>query len=195
MEDALDTGMEREDLSSCLQVEYVFSGCAYKGAGRAFVLSAKHDLSFSADSFVEGIAIELSYKLAEKVSRKTHVAIIPVPSRARRRYSGRYISLDFARALAQQMVCRAQEKGEVLRVEVYDCLRLSPFDLGQRGRSGKQRRIQRKVYLRGKVKNLLPVILVDDVITTGTTVRSCAEVLRQGGMQILGICSLSSVAR
>jgi predicted amidophosphoribosyltransferase len=35
------------------------------------------------------------------------------------------------------------------------------------------------------------VVLVDDVVTTGSTARACLDVLRQGGIEVLAVVSLA----
>ena len=82
-----------------------------------------------------------------------------------------------------QAALLAHELGKGLDRPVKECLRRSSGDFSQAGLSPEQRRklnsanfsIDSKVDLRDRV-----ILLVDDVMTTGTTLKQCAEVLAEG---------------
>lgn len=57
-------------------------------------------------------------------------------------------------------------------------------------------RWQRADQLKGVIKvkeysSILPVILVDDVLTTGATVRACRDVLENSGIRVLGVAVIA----
>lgn len=129
----------------------------------------------------------LAAGLAEAVRRiapatlgpESRTALVPVPSRraavVRR---GENHTAELVRALARHGV------GEPLMV------RAEP-DRGQEGHGARDRR-RRRIRLRGRSGPSRKVVLVDDVVTTGSTLRGMAEALRGVGHEVLGAAVIAS---
>jgi ComF family protein len=119
----------------------------------------------------------LSHLICEYVKhRETGLPdmLIPVPLHSRR-----LISRGFNQAYEL-----AAYAGKVLDIPLLaDALRRRRHTQAQSGLSRKQRRknLQRAFYWHGNLKPARHVALIDDVMTTGTTVAECARVLKKAG--------------
>jgi ComF family protein len=128
----------------------------------------------------EQLGIALAPLLAERFDHGA--ALVPIPTTAQRR---RARGFDQSRLLASAA-------GRRLQTPVFDALEQSAGD-AQHGRSRVQRlaasgrfRVRSAPVLQGA-----RVVLVDDVATTGATVRDAAETLARAGARVLGAAVLA----
>lgn len=105
--------------------------------------------------------------------------LVPVPSRLGAQLRrGEHHTGELARALARCTSARSSTVG----------LRLGH---GQRGHGARERR-GRSAVLTGTVPGGGPLILVDDVVTTGSTLRAVVQALRAGGAEVRGAVVVAS---
>jgi len=104
-------------------------------------------------------------------AREGRLAVVPVPAQPRRR---RRRGFDPAGALAGELA-------ERLGVPVEACLRRRDRTARQVGMGRRARRAPGRLDIVLQAPATGPVLLVDDVHTTGATLEACARALRAGG--------------
>lgn len=115
--------------------------------------------------------------------------LVPVPSSNRRIRADLFVVADLTRAAAHAL-------SQFGPVGILDPLRYDDPSRrrgpGGRHSTAQHRRARRHISMRTELPPLR-VLLIDDVATTGSTLRLSAEVLRQGGAQVLGALALADV--
>ncbi len=158
---------------SCRQLPSVWrhAGAALDYAGPAAILvkrlkyAGQQHLAFTAAAFLVAQLHRLDWPLPD--------VIVPVPMPPLRRFLRGYNH--------SQLI--AQELGRLLQVTVMGALSRGGTDFVQAGKTfgQRQRMSSGRFALKKKVKIAdYTVLLVDDVFTTGTTLRCCAEALLAG---------------
>jgi ComF family protein len=143
----------------------VFSPVAYEGPARALV----HALKFHGRIAAAGVmAAQIAANAPPGLLAGT---LVPVPAHPGRR---RQRGFDQARTLARELARRAD-------VPVLDALSRAGSG-GRQATAGRQARLRQDLGIAARRPVAGPVVLVDDVVTTGATLRACARALGNDGM-------------
>ena len=165
-----DYSSQKQLCARCIKQPPLYNGVAsavlHEGVGANLVYRLKY---CGQAGLVEGMA---SFMVLQwhKLGWPIPDVIVPAPIPRVRKWSRGY----------NQSFLLAQELGNMLGCPVADALKRRSGDLPQTAISGKERtRITNKsVSLRGgKLEREKVILMVDDVLTTGTTLRRCAEAL------------------
>ena len=180
----------------------------YAGSLRRIILAAKHSSRTDLSDFLDEAGARLGTALggvlgvagspaadagslegrASCAGGAVDVWVVPAPSSWKRRLRGRQVALPLARAVARAFAASATP-GVRVRVRVVDAVRLRVGVTSQSGKAGAQRTVGRMGSMRALA---VPgpgvrVVAVDDVVTTGATVREMERVL--GGLDaVVTLC-------
>ncbi len=149
------------------------------------VQSLLHELKYRGRA---GAGLRLGRMLGRAAGRGGDIAV-PVPlHRLRRRERGFNQSAVLCRGMWAESGIPV---GEYLKR-----IRPTPSQTSL-GEEARRANVEGAFALRRGVKRLLAgrsVLLVDDVLTTGATVRACARVLKEGGVQGVVVCTVALAA-
>ncbi|MEJ6488284.1 phosphoribosyltransferase family protein [Leucobacter sp. USCH14] len=169
---------------------------AYAGPLRAVLVAFKHD---GRVGFCRLLADELRAPLLQAIRlASTHAhgpssapIVVPMPSRPRGERKRGYRHLDQLIAAALRV-----PRAPALRVRA---LRTTSGRVGQVGlRASERERNARRIAVRSSVRRLLrgrSVVLVDDIITTGASMRAGREALEQAGANVVAMVALCIAER
>ena len=154
----------------------------HTGLARQMVLNLKHQSEACLAAEMARLILPLPAWLV--LSPETVVTWVTMPRRRLRR--------------------RGIDHGHLLAEATAECLHLSCRQLLLR--TNDHARSQARLNQAGRVRNLVgvfspkehisfPVLLVDDVLTTGTTARRCAEALRRGGAREIMVLTFTKAVR
>lgn len=163
-------------------LEVVAAGI-HSGSRRDAVLAWKLRAVSGLDPLV---AHHLAVAVLTLVGDADAITLVPVPSTRRsRRERGRDLVADLAAAAARDL------SGIGLDVSAQRCLRLvrQTADQHALGRDDRARNLARSMRATALPKG--PVVVVDDVVTTGSTVREAVRALAsQGQVEVVGAAAL-----
>ena len=120
-----------------------------------------------------------------KLQLPSHTLLVPVPLHRRRLATRGY---NQAALLAQELA-----RGLALACEPRLLLRMRETER-QVGKSRALRLTNASGAFTLRKPASASVVLVDDVITTGSTVRACAQALAQGGVELAAVVALAAAA-
>lgn len=119
------------------------------------------------------------------------ILVVPVPSSAEsKRARGRFQTSTLARAVAAQLCACV---GEAVYVDVLDLHGVSSKSVVSSSRGDRAARIRGRVRVKRGTDLHAPIVLVDDIVTSGATIRECAAVLHRHGADIIAVFTLAAV--
>lgn len=173
--DGMISAWDREELEEDLPA---YTLRPHTGVARQLVLRLKH----SAEKCIADELADLLLPLPEHLSFSpdTVVTWVPMPESRRRERC-----IDHGRTLAEAAAARLQLSCRALLV------RLDTRDRPQAvlGRRDREANLRHAFHPAERID--FPVLLVDDVLTTGTTSRRCAEALRRGGARDITVLAFT----
>ncbi|MCI1673782.1 MAG: ComF family protein [Bifidobacterium tibiigranuli] len=174
-----------------VEIGFGYACAAYRGAARQAVLAWKdHGDEECTPMFAQALAaLALRVGIRESV-RGREILIVPTPSSSRSvRRRGRWHMLPLVRRLARLL----RESGVNARVAPVLTMRgVAHKSVEMRGSSQRAGRVGGHIVMRrgADVEGSL-VMLVDDIVTTGSTMRQCVGVLGSGGAIVLTALALA----
>lgn len=119
------------------------------------------------------------------------ILVVPVPSSAEsKRARGRFQTKTLAKAVAAQLrVCVS----EAVYADVLDLHGVFSKSVVASGRDDRAARIRGRVRVKRDTDLRSPVILVDDIVTSGATIRECAKALHRHGADVVAVFTLAAV--
>lgn len=175
-----------------------WSGSQYDGVVRHVLLAAKRT---GHRDFIELLAdLHFNAVLAaiETVPDLPRIGLVPIHSGARTR---RGAGLDIVLAMLKgslQRVRTSKHPAMSHELKLVDALRFRQGDRSQKelNRSQRQRNVQGRFYVRQlSGLSLIPLLIVDDVFTTGATILSANRALADSGAQVVGAAVAADRAR
>lgn len=172
-----------------------WSAATYQGVARHAILEWKDHDDVELDRVFASIMASLVERcgIAGQLTDESQpVMVVPAPSSlTSMRRRGRWHTLPLARAVANALQAQSIEVSVSTALESHT----------EGGKSVQQiSSAQRAQRIGGNIRVTSPsayrgstVILVDDIITTGSTLRQCAQALRQSGAYVLGALALAEV--
>ena len=164
----------------------------YQGSARRMVLQWKNHTRADLRTFFAEAGRRAGAELAPLVASQVPAAassllVLPAPSGWRRRIRRRLVVADLAAAVGQGL-----RRELTAMVTVRDLLRTPDSSLHRLGAAG--RLSSRRVHLRSRSKESIdtPVLLVDDVVTTGATLAACRRALSARGATVVGALVLAA---
>ncbi len=124
--------------------------------------------------------------------RSDPVVLVAVPSaRAALRRRG----FDPTAALGRRAVRSLRGTEAQIRMVELLAQRRGTLDQAGLGAAERQANLHGSVRLRRRTLPLGPVILIDDVVTTGASLTEAARVLRTAGVPLIGACTVAATQR
>jgi predicted amidophosphoribosyltransferase len=156
----------------------IAAGTRYQGVGRTVVLAHKRQLT-------RGLAPALGCLMADAVGRiqptPVPLVLVPIPSH---RQAARERGQDTVRAIARAAVIALRSRGRP--AELQPLLIRADARASLAGATRAERRIRVAGAFAARARTNDPVIVVDDVVTSGATMRSAIEVLRTADCLVIG---------
>ena len=165
----------------------MWNGCAENGRGKD-----RHAENGRADDVPMGNKRAENRHTDMNGSRRfPPILVVPVPSSAEsKRARGRFQTSTLARAVAAQLCACV---GEAVYADVLDLHGVSSKSVVSSSRGDRAARIRGRVRVKRGTDLHAPIVLVDDIVTSGATIRECAAVLHRHGADIIAVFTLAAV--
>lgn len=171
-----------------------FAVTSYDGPTRALLLAYKEEGVVGLRKPL-GLALGAALRLAMSGRPGERTLVVPVPSTAAAR---RRRGADVVAELARVAAVRARRDGA--HVSVVTALRHRRAVADSAGLSAIDRaaNLAGAFTVRGGCAGALagrPVVVVDDLVTTGVTLAECAQALRAAGADVVAVAAVAATAR
>lgn len=174
----------------------VWSAAVYQGTARHAILEWKDHDDVELDTVFAGImdALTVRAAVADRCPTGQPLLVVPAPSSLQSmRRRGRRHTVPLARAVAGSLRARG------IQAEVSSLLASNASggrSVQQTSSAQRAQRIGGRIVIRGRALHRdAPVVLVDDIITTGATLRQCVKALELGGANVVGALTLASAVK
>jgi predicted amidophosphoribosyltransferase len=162
---------------------------SYGGAARHAILAWKsggrQDLAAPLTGALEQAAAALGPDLGAAAATAA-ILVVPAPSGPRRRRHGEFVVGQLADAVGSGLAGTTGRS-----VVVVDPLRRHASTSHLLGAAARQRDRSRAVHCLATLPPDTACLLVDDVVTTGSTLAACARALREAGGTVIGAMALA----
>ena len=169
---------------------------AYAGPARHVVLAWKSGARPDLAGAVAEVGERAGYRLSSELvlpATSTDAAsaagvdllVVPAPSGWRRRMARLLVAADLAVLLARGLAA-----GTGARVWAADVLRRRGGSGHRLGAAARTRRSRGSVRVITDLPAGIPVLIVDDVVTTGSTIHACRSALATAGAEVVGAFAL-----
>jgi predicted amidophosphoribosyltransferase len=173
----------------------VFSSISYNDVARSVVLAAKENsLSTARKLIIQEIKLNIERLCLSETKPPREVLLVPIPSsaRAKRRRGGDFI-FEISRASSAELnrehdgLCFASRSLLKMNRKILDQTKLTQS--------------QREINLSGAFKvaqdffTVTPIIIIDDVVTTGSTLREAVRALKERNLTVLGAATACASQR
>jgi len=165
---------------------------AYAGSGRDLLLAYKER---EAAALARQLAVPLAAAITWAAAGQRTVIAVPAPSsRAAVRVRGEDVLLALARRAARRCRCSG------IQVRVVPALRQSRPVADSAGLGASQRlaNLDHALAVKAALASRLasaPIVIVDDLVTTGATLVEAARALREVGGQVHGAATIAATTR
>ena len=159
----------------------------YEDDLRRIVLAAKHAQRVDVDQFLVRAGVALGKAMsASRMIPEGPLWVVPAPSGFKRRFRGQMVAPVIAHGVAKGLT--GVSRGPV---SVVDAVALRFRASSQSGKSGVERRRNRQhsMRLRTQLPAGMPVVVVDDVVTTGATVLEMVRVCEGHVVGVAALCT------
>ncbi|MDO5720231.1 MAG: phosphoribosyltransferase family protein [Actinomycetaceae bacterium] len=153
----------------------------YEGALRRIIVAIKHNSALNLTPWL----YHAGRCLASAFASHESVRITPVPSGIKRRWKGMLVTPTIAQGVADSFNTRGVD------AQICSTLRMPLNARSQAGLTRYER--ERRRHVLQAVPTTGSHIIVDDVMTTGTTIRSAAYAVEEAGGEVLGVVTLANV--
>lgn len=160
----------------------------YSGRLRRIVLTAKHDPRRNLSAWLYAAGAQLG-STVPMGNRTTPITVIPIPSVFTRQWRGMLVTPTLAKGVTVGL----NRTGVEARCQMVLAMKLSART--QSGKNREQRRRRHNVFRLRQAPITRTCILVDDVITTGTTIREAASILERDGCEVVAVGAVGIVRR
>lgn len=181
----------------------------YRGVLRQLIIGAKHDPLVDLSVWLRAAGELLGEALSERLAAPELVAapemlVVPVPSRRKRQREGMLLTPTLAAGVVAGLdnfgVPARVLAGVGLKAEqngLFAALRQSfPPGQSQQGLGARERRSSKTGSMTATADvNGQSVILVDDVLTTGATMRETVRAVAAGGGRVVAVVCLADLQR
>lgn len=170
----------------------LFSALTYDVVTSKYILAAKEEGNRFAQDLVSQSITSAVAALLEVTKLEGPIAIVTIPSS---KESIRRRGMDFLRPISQAVCDQLNQDRKIFQTN--SVLRITKRVSDQTGLS----EIQRSSNLAGAFRvtardhQALPIILIDDVITTGSTLREAVRALQESNLTVLGAATACASER